>query len=129
MELRFTPVALSRAERFPLNEVMEWVIAASQAAAVEYGMVVRLIPSVNRHESPELAEQVAWLAAARQESGVVGIDLQEMRRSFRRSHSAISGRLIRPTAHLSTPGVGPAASTARHRNVGRRTHRSRCPFP
>jgi adenosine deaminase len=38
-------------------------------------MVVRLIPSVNRHESPELAEQVAWLAAARQESGVVGIDL------------------------------------------------------
>ncbi len=75
MELRFTPVALSRAERFPLNEVMDWVIAASQAAAVEYGMVVRLIPSVNRHESPELAEQVAWLAAARQESGVVGIDL------------------------------------------------------
>ena len=75
MELRFTPVALSRAERFPLNEVMDWVIAASQAAAVEYGMVVRLIPSVNRHESPELAEQVAWLAAERTHSGVVGIDL------------------------------------------------------
>lgn len=75
MELRFTPVALSRAERFPLNEVMDWVIAASQAAAVEFGMVVRLIPSVNRHESPELAEQVTWLAAERMDSGVVGIDL------------------------------------------------------
>ncbi|MFH1184025.1 MAG: adenosine deaminase, partial [Chloroflexota bacterium] len=75
MELRFTPVALSRAERFPLNEVMDWVTAAAQAAAVEFDMLVRLIPSVNRHESPELAEQVAWLAAVRQDLGVVGIDL------------------------------------------------------
>jgi adenosine deaminase len=75
MELRFTPVALSRAERFPLNEVMDWVAAAAQAAAVETGMVVRLIPSVNRHESPELAEQVAWLAAERIPSGVVAMDL------------------------------------------------------
>jgi adenosine deaminase len=75
LELRFTPVALSRAERFPLNEVMDWVIAAAQTAAVETGIVVRLIPSVNRHESPELAEQVVWLAAERQASGVVAVDL------------------------------------------------------
>ena len=75
MELRFTPVALSRAERFPLDEVTDWVIAASQAAAVEFDVVVRLIPSVNRHESPELAEQVIWLAAERMDAGVVGIDL------------------------------------------------------
>ena len=75
MELRFTPVALSRAERFPLNEVMDWVVAASQTAAVEFGMVVRLIPSVNRHEGTELAEQVVWLAAERKDSGVVGVDL------------------------------------------------------
>jgi adenosine deaminase len=75
MELRFTPVALSRAERFPLNEVMDWVTASAQSAAVEFDMVVRLIPSVNRHESPELAEQVARLAAERMSSGIVGIDL------------------------------------------------------
>jgi adenosine deaminase len=75
LELRFTPVALSRAERFPLNEVMDWVLAAAQAAAVETGIVVRLIPSVNRHESPELAEQVVWLAAERQASGVAAVDL------------------------------------------------------
>ena len=75
MELRFTPVALSRAERFPLNEVMDWVTASAQSAAVEFDMVVRLIPSVNRHENPELAEQVAWLAAERMSSGIVGIDL------------------------------------------------------
>ncbi len=31
MELRFTPVALSRAERFPLHDVMDWVIASAQA--------------------------------------------------------------------------------------------------
>jgi adenosine deaminase len=75
MELRFTPVALSRAERFPLHDVMDWVIAASQAEAENQGITVRLIASVNRHESPELAEQVAWLAAERRDKGVVGMDL------------------------------------------------------
>jgi adenosine deaminase len=32
MELRFTPVALSRAEGFPLHDVMDWVITAQEAA-------------------------------------------------------------------------------------------------
>jgi adenosine deaminase len=75
MELRFTPVALSKAERFPLNDVMQWVILSAQQAAADFGVIVRLIPSVNRHESVELAEQVAWLAAERLDQGVVGIDL------------------------------------------------------
>lgn len=75
MELRFTPVALSRAERFPLHDVMDWVCTSAAAAAEEFGIQVRLIASVNRHESPELAEQVAWLAAAYIEDGIVGIDL------------------------------------------------------
>ena len=75
MELRFTPVALSRAERFPLHDVMDWVVAGAQEAAEKYGVVVRLIASVNRHESHELAEQVVWLAAAHQENGLVGVDL------------------------------------------------------
>ena len=75
MELRFTPVALSRAERFPLHDVVDWVIAGASEAAVEFGIVVRLIASVNRHENPELAEQVAWLAAEHRRDGMVGIDL------------------------------------------------------
>jgi adenosine deaminase len=75
MELRFTPVALSRAERFPLHDVMDWVCTSAAAAAEEFGIQVRLIASVNRHESPELAEQVAWLAAAHIEDGIVGLDL------------------------------------------------------
>ena len=75
LELRFTPVALSRAERFPLHEVMNWVAASAREAAKKFKMKVGLIASVNRHESPELAEQVAWLAAEHIQDGVVGLDL------------------------------------------------------
>ena len=75
MELRFTPVALSRAERFPLSKVVEWVCESAAQAARDFQIEVRLIASVNRHESPELAEQVAWLAADRIAQGIVGLDL------------------------------------------------------
>jgi adenosine deaminase len=75
MELRFTPVALSRAERFPLHDVVDWVISSSREAAKKYGMIVRLIASVNRHESTDLAEQVAWLAVQHIENGMVALDL------------------------------------------------------
>lgn len=75
LELRFTPVALSRAERFPLDDVMDWVCDSARKAAQEFGLRVGLIASVNRHESVELAEQVAWLAAERREQGIFGLDL------------------------------------------------------
>lgn len=75
LELRFTPVALSRAERFPMDEVIDWVCESAQQAAGEFGIMVRLLASVNRHESLELAEQVAWLAAKRIDKGLVGLDL------------------------------------------------------
>ena len=75
MELRFTPVALSRAERFPLHDVIDWVITSSKAAAKEFNVIVKLIASVNRHESAEIAEQVAWLAADHLEDGLVALDL------------------------------------------------------
>ena len=75
MELRFTPVALSRAERFPLHDVMDWVVVSTKAAAEQHGVIVKLIASVNRHESTDLAEQVAWLAAEHAHDGIVGLDL------------------------------------------------------
>ena len=75
LELRFTPVALSRAEGFPIPEVMNWVITSARDTAVEQNIKVALIASVNRHESPELAEQVARQAAGLQERGLVGLDL------------------------------------------------------
>jgi adenosine deaminase len=75
MELRFTPVALSRAEKFPLGEVIGWVIEGARQAEKESGLHVGLIVSVNRHESPELAEEVVKLALERQKDGIVGLDL------------------------------------------------------
>lgn len=75
LELRFTPVALSRAERFPLEDVTDWVVKAAKDAEKKFKVMVRLIVSVNRHEGVELAEQVAWLAAERVKDGIVGIDL------------------------------------------------------
>jgi adenosine deaminase len=75
LELRFTPAALGRAEQFPLGEVMDWVIDGASKAEADFGVKTRLIASVNRHESPELAEQVARLAAERFAKGIIGLDL------------------------------------------------------
>jgi adenosine deaminase len=75
LELRFTPVALSRAERFPLADVIDWVLLAGQVAAAQYRVETRYIVSVNRQEGPAIAAEVARLAAERQGRGVVGIDL------------------------------------------------------
>jgi len=75
MELRFTPVALSRAERFPLHDVIDWVLTSTREAAQKHGVIVKLIASVNRHESTELAEQVAWLSAEHIKDGLVALDL------------------------------------------------------
>jgi adenosine deaminase len=54
---------------------MDWVITSAQEASKKHGVVVRLIASMNRHESTELAEQVAWLAVEHLEDGMVAIDL------------------------------------------------------
>ena len=75
MELRFTPVALSRAENFPLHDVMNWVCDSANRTAEKFGITVKLIASVNRHESPAMAQQVAWLAAGLQDKGIVGLDI------------------------------------------------------
>jgi len=75
MELRFTPLALSRAESFPLAEVMDWVVEAANQAEEDFNVKTRLIASVNRHEGPAVAEEVAQLAVDRIDRGMVGMDL------------------------------------------------------
>jgi adenosine deaminase len=75
LELRFTPVALTRAQDFSLADVMDWVADAAQQASRATGITVRLIASVNRHESPDLAALVADLAAERIPAGIVALDL------------------------------------------------------
>lgn len=75
LELRFTPVALTRVQDFGLDAVMDWVLESSQQAAREHGISVVLIASVNRNESVELAEHVAQLAVERKDRGIVALDL------------------------------------------------------
>ena len=75
LELRFTPVALSRAEGFPVAQVVEWVIESVREAAESSGINVGLIASMNRHESLELAREVVQVAAGFHDQGVLGIDL------------------------------------------------------
>jgi len=75
LELRFTPVALSRSENFPLSDVLDWVTDAAAGAEAETGVKTRLIVSVNRHEGPDLVGQIVALAADRVSKGVVGLDM------------------------------------------------------
>lgn len=75
LEMRFTPVALSRAHGFSLSEVMNWVISAARQAERDFAIKTRLIASFNRHESVDLAAQVSSLAAERLSEGIVGLDL------------------------------------------------------
>ena len=75
MELRFTPVALSRAEGFPLTDVIDWVADATRDATEEHAVKTRLIISLNRHESINVAAEIAQLAADRLDKGIIGLDL------------------------------------------------------
>ncbi|MCJ7716764.1 MAG: adenosine deaminase [Anaerolineales bacterium] len=75
LELRFTPVALSRAEGFPMAQVVDWVIESVQEASAQYGIDVRLIASINRHESIAQAQKVLEIALDRKDQGIVGVDL------------------------------------------------------
>lgn len=75
IELMFTPVALSRMHNYPLDEVIEWVIESTQRASRDFGIQSRLIVSVNRHESPDLAAQVVPLAIKYMKQGIVALNL------------------------------------------------------
>ncbi len=75
LELRFTPVALSRLQGFSLARVMDWVARSAADASRQYQVNTRLIASVNRHEPVEIAEEVARLAVERMDQGIVGLDL------------------------------------------------------
>jgi adenosine deaminase len=75
LELRFTPVALSREQGFALGDVMDWVAASTKQASKDFGITSKLIVSVNRHEPVALAEEVVGLAVDRMSQGFVGVDL------------------------------------------------------
>jgi adenosine deaminase len=101
LELRFSPVALSFNEDFPLGEVMDWVCSSAYLAASDFGILVRLIASVNRHESLRLAEQVAGEAVDRKGAGIVGLDLAGNETEF----SALPFAGVFTEAHRSGLGL------------------------
>jgi adenosine deaminase len=75
MELRFTPKALSKLMSFPFDQVVDWVCQAVDAAQRTCDIKVRLIVSMNRHESVKEGERALQAALAHRDSGVVGLDL------------------------------------------------------
>jgi adenosine deaminase len=75
LELRFTPVALSRAEGFPITQVVDWVIDSVQEASAHFDILVRLLVSINRHESVAQAQKVIEIALDKKDRGIVGVDL------------------------------------------------------
>ncbi|NWG18366.1 MAG: adenosine deaminase [Chloroflexi bacterium] len=75
LELRFTPPALSSIIRCSYQEVIDWVCAAAAEAARAHAITVRLIVSINRHESVQNGEEVLQAALAYRDRGVVALDL------------------------------------------------------
>ena len=74
LELRFNPVALALNQGFSFEDVADWVILAANKAQADYSIQVRLIVQIGRHE-PQYAPQLAEIAVARQNNGIVALDL------------------------------------------------------
>ena len=74
-ELRFTPRALSNILNCPYENVLDWVCTEAVATAAQYDIQVRLIVSVNRHESFAIAERTLDAVLAYQSAYIVGVDL------------------------------------------------------
>ncbi|GAB4459557.1 MAG: adenosine deaminase [Anaerolineae bacterium] len=74
LELRFSPVALALNQGFDFIDVVDWVILAVDRAVADHDIQVKLIVLTNRHE-PQYAAQLAEIAVARKEQGIVGLDL------------------------------------------------------
>jgi adenosine deaminase len=74
LELRFNPVALALNQGFSFEEVTDWVILATNKAEADYPIQVRLIVTMNRME-PQYAQELAEIAAAKQDQGIVAIDI------------------------------------------------------
>lgn len=82
LELRFTPQALSQASGLSLRDVMAISRQTAQAASADYALPLKLIASVNRHESVSLAAEVLSLVLAEDHEIIVGYDLAGDERNY-----------------------------------------------
>ncbi|MDM8521387.1 adenosine deaminase [Anaerolineales bacterium HSG6] len=74
LELRFNPVALALNQGFSFEDVTDWVIEAVDQASLDHQIEVRLIVLINRME-PQYAPELTEIAVAKQDKGIVGLDL------------------------------------------------------
>ena len=58
-----------------MAQVVDWVIESVREASAQFGVLVRLIANINRHESLAQAKKVLEIALERKDKGIVGIDL------------------------------------------------------
>ncbi|MDX2163179.1 MAG: adenosine deaminase [bacterium] len=82
MELRFTPQALNNILHCSYLSVVQWMCEATQQAAADHGIQVRLIVSMNRHEAVSIGEEVLEAALYCRAKGVVAIDLAGQETGF-----------------------------------------------
>lgn len=75
LELRFSPIALSKIQGFTLEEVTEWVILAAERAQADHDIQVRLLVTIGREENAQVARRVAEVALAARNQGMAGLDL------------------------------------------------------
>jgi adenosine deaminase len=75
LELRFNPAALAHVQRFFYAEVTDWVCSTVKRAENDFKIKVRLIVQIGRDEKVRTAWQLAEVAIAYRERGVVGLDL------------------------------------------------------
>jgi len=75
LELRFNPVALARAQGFPLEAVVDWVCEAVARAQEDRDITANLIVQIGREEDIETAWALANLAIRYRDRGIVGLDL------------------------------------------------------
>src|SRR5262245_31043873 len=73
MELRFTPQALNNIIECSYEQVVGWVSEAVRETAERHHIQVKLIVSMNRHESVEIGRRVLNAAMAHSRNGVVGV--------------------------------------------------------
>jgi len=74
LELRFNPVALTRAQGFRVSDVMDWVCAAASRAQADHDIIARLIVSITRQE-PETAHDIVEASIERMDRGIVAFDI------------------------------------------------------
>lgn len=75
LELRFSPQALSSVGGYDLGEAADWVITAVNQASIDHNIKVGLIITLVRHDPLPQARQVAEVAFARANKGILGLDL------------------------------------------------------